>query len=438
MKHQKAAAGPGTFLAPGSAAGAAVASTFAEISARRRGKIRRYFFEHPRVVDAAVVATYVLLALLSLASAATESHLISPFAMAGIAVALFFRRRWPVPVLAVVAALEVVSAIGNFWGSNVSSGLWFALYAVAVVYRRVTALIATLVASLPLVLSYFFFASLPDVVVEAGSWGRSDEGIRPENLGYVVVVVAVTIMLSNVIAAGVGMAVKQRREHEAEVAAWATRTAELGVLGERNRIAREMHDVVAHSLTVMISLSDGASVVMKKSPERAAEVLAELSRTGRTALADMRRVLGVLREAADGDTAPRGPLTVAGDLERMLEGFRTAGLPLHYSYTGPALPEDTAFRLTVYRIVQESLTNSLRYARGLRRVDLVIARVDNSVTIRVDDDGARSDNSSQGTGRGIAGMHERAGIYSGSVKAGPKTGGGWNVTAVLNYQGDSA
>ena len=112
-----------------------------------------------------------------------------------------------------------------------------------------------------------------------------------------------TIALSNVIATGIGISVRQRREHEQEIAAWAARTASLASVNERNRIAREMHDVVAHSLTVMISLSDGAAVVVRKSPDRAGEVLGELSRTGRTALADMRRVLGVLRDDAGAGAA---------------------------------------------------------------------------------------------------------------------------------------
>ena len=145
------------------------------------------------------------------------------------------------------------------------------------------------------------------------------------------------------------------------------RAPRLGSVTERNRIAREMHDVVAHSLTVMVTLSDGAAVVVHKDPERAAGVLAELSRTGRTALADMRRVLGVLRDDAAAGHAPREPLAAGGNLAKLLEGFRTAGLPVHYTHTGPSLPGDAAFQLTVYRIVQESLTNVLRYGRALSR-----------------------------------------------------------------------
>jgi signal transduction histidine kinase len=200
----------------------------------------------------------------------------------------------------------------------------------------------------------------------------------------------------------------------------------------------------------MISLSDGAAVVVRKSPERAGEVLGELSRTGRTALADMRRVLGVLRDDA-GVAAPRQPLASGDSLATLLEGFRTAGLPLHYSHTGPALPDDAAFQLTVYRIVQESLTNVLRYGRSLARVDVGIVRDGSTVTIDVLDDGTgvagqgTSDGGGPGSGstgpglpgsgQGLAGMAERARIYSGTVEAGPG-GRGWRVRAVLSCPDD--
>jgi signal transduction histidine kinase len=203
----------------------------------------------------------------------------------------------------------------------------------------------------------------------------------------------------------------------------------------------------------MVSLSDGAAVVVKKDPARAAGVLAELSRTGRTALADMRRVLGVLREDAATGHAPREPLVDGGSLAKLLEGFRTAGLPLHYTHTGPSLPSDAAFQLTVYRIVQESLTNVLRYGRALSRVDVSIVRNGSRVTIEVLDDGRGTVDSGStgtgaqakpesldtfGTGHGIAGMRERARIYAGTVYAGRTGERGWRVHAELNCNGENA
>ncbi|GAA2135472.1 sensor histidine kinase [Arthrobacter humicola] len=422
-------------------------ASFAEITARRRGWLRRYLLARPRVMDVLVVLCYLLLVTPTAVESLIHGEWQVTVLLAAAAPVLLFRRSRPVQVTAAVGALELAVTFLHPWGSNVSAGLWFALYAVAVVRNRRFALAALAVTTAPLVLLYFMLAvgpldgRLPDMAVST-----------PENFQLITsIAAAISITLSNVIATGIGISVRQRREHEHEIAAWAARAQQLGSVTERNRIAREMHDVVAHSLTVMISLSDGAAVVVKKDPQRAAGVLEELSRTGRTALADMRRVLGVLRDDSGAGHAPREPLVDGGSLAKLLEGFRTAGLPLHYTHTGPALPGDAAFQLTVYRIVQESLTNVLRYGRALSRVDVGIVRNGLLVTIDVADDGrgtvefggpgagAHADSrESLGTGQGIAGMRERAKIYAGTVQAGHTGNGGWRVHAELNCNEDTA
>jgi signal transduction histidine kinase len=419
-------------------------ASFAELTARRRGRTRRYLHRHPRVMDAVVAFSYSLLIAPTVVDAISKGNWLAAALLAAVALAMFVRRFHPVALVAFVAVAEVGVTLLHPWGSNVSAGLWFSLYAVAVVHTRRFALTATAVATAPLALLYLLAAVTPMEHSFAQTLGAN-----PGDMHVLTsIATGATIALSNIIATGIGVSVRQRREHEYEVAAWAARTASLASVNERNRIAREMHDVVAHSLTVMISLSDGAAVVVRKSPERAGEVLGELSRTGRTALADMRRVLGVLRDEA-GATAPSLPLASGDSLSKLLEGFRTAGLPLHYSHTGPALPDDAAFQLTVYRIVQESLTNVLRYGRSLGRVDVSIVRAGSTVTIDVLDDGAgvpgpaASDGAgvappgqaSFGSGQGLTGMAERARIYAGTVEAG-RSGRGWRVHAVLCWPGD--
>jgi signal transduction histidine kinase len=428
-----------------------VDASFAELADRRRGRLRRYLYRRPRVMDAVVVLCYLLLAAPTAVDSMLDGDWAAAGLFAGIAVALVFRRSHPVAVVAAVAVLEVAITLLHPWGANVSAGLWFALYALAVQRSRRFSITALALSNAPLSLLYFLtlVGPLERALPNGGP-------AAPENSQLVFGIVAgITITLSNIIATGIGISVRQRREHEQEIAAWAARTAELGSVTERNRIAREMHDVVAHSLTVMLTLSDGAAVVVRKSPDRAAEVLGELSRTGRTALADMRRVLGVLRDESPTGLAPRQPLSAGLSLAKLLEGFRTAGLPLHYSHTGPALPEDAAFQLTVYRIVQESLTNVLRYGRALGRVDVSMVRSDGTVTIEVLDDGKGSVGTGPagagsaggpeagaggarpaGTGQGLTGMRERAGIYGGTVEAGRTASGGWRVSAVLNWNGD--
>ncbi|MFP3461918.1 sensor histidine kinase [Arthrobacter globiformis] len=407
-------------------------ASFAELAARRRGLLRRYLYRRPRVMDAVVVACYAVLVVPTVIDAVNAGRWAAVGLLAAVALSLFLRRRRPVTVVAFVAVAEVGVTLLHPWGSNVSAGLWFSLYAVAVVHTRRFALVTMAVATAPLALLYFLSAVGP---LERELPNRP---VSPEEFHLVTSIAAGTsIAFSNIIATGIGISVRQRREHEQEIAAWAAQSARLGSVNERNRIAREMHDVVAHSLTVMVALSDGAAVVVRRDPERAAEVLAELSRTGRAALADMRRVLGVLRDDATGGQAPREPLADGASLGKLLDGFRTAGLPVHYSHTGPALPEDVALQLTVYRIVQESLTNVLRYGRALSRVDVLVVREDSMVTIDVLDDGRGTVDmvTPGGTGQGLTGMKERAGIYGGTVEAGPAAGGGWHVRAVLALNG---
>ncbi|MDQ0680808.1 signal transduction histidine kinase [Arthrobacter pascens] len=423
-------------------------ASFDEITAKRRGLLRRYLYQHPRVMDGVVALSYSLLVAPTAVDAIVSGGWLTAALLMAVAGSMFFRRSHAVALVAFVAVVEVAVTLLHPWGSNVSAGLWFSLYAVAVVHTRRFALITLAVATAPVALLYLLAAVGPmqTSFVHDGSPNPGDFHLLTS------IATGATIALSNVIATGIGISVRQRRGHEQEIAAWAARTASLASVNERTRIAREMHDVVAHSLTVMISLSDGAAVVVRKSPERAGEVLGELSRTGRTALADMRRVLGVLRDDAEG-TAPRQPLASGDSFAKLLEGFRTAGLPLHYSHTGPALPQDAAFQLTVYRIVQESLTNVLRYGRSLSRVDVNIVRAASTVTIEVLDDGTGSvgqgtfeaggPGSGQvlgpgpalGSGQGLAGMAERARIYSGTVEAG-RHGHGWRVRAVLTWPGD--
>ena len=421
-------------------------ASFAELTARRKGRLRRYLHRRPLVMDSVVAASYSLLVAPTAVDAASSGNWLAAGLLVLVAGSLFLRRFYPVGLVAFVAVVEVAVTLLHPWGSNVSAGLWFSLYAVAVAHTRRFALITMAAATAPLALLYLLAAVGP----MENSFVH-DPGVNPGDFHLLTsIATGATIALSNIVATGIGIGVRQRREHEQEVAAWAARAASLASVNERNRIAREMHDVVAHSLTVMISLSDGAAVVVRKSPERAGEVLGELSRTGRTALADMRRVLGVLRDDT-GTAAPRLPLTAGDSLASLLEGFRTAGLPLHYSHTGPALPDDAAFQLTVYRIVQESLTNVLRYGRALTRVDVTIVRSGSTVTIDVLDDGAGATGhpaqdggtspsgaaGSHGSGQGLAGMAERSRIYSGSVEAGP-SGRGWRVHAVLSWPGDDS
>ncbi|RJT77824.1 sensor histidine kinase [Arthrobacter cheniae] len=391
------------------------AVSFTELNARRLGPIRRFFRRHPRAMDIVVILAFLFLALPSAVILIVEQG--KWLGLTGVvisATALVFRRDHPLLVLAVVAVLDIPMSILTEGTGSSGIATMFALYAVAVTYPLRTALFAAAAASTLSVASLFLIP--PEAYEET-------PGVIWLLSGFVVMFLAVAV--------GVGVTVRRDREHESEMREWAARNAELASAGERNRIAREMHDVVAHSLTVMVALSDGAAVVMKRDPDRASAVLGELSRTGRAAIADMRRVLGVLRAEAAGGSLE--PLPASSSLTQLLDGFRAAGLPLRVTTSGPRLPDDPAFQLTVYRILQESLTNVLKYGKGVTLVDISIARAGHAVSLRVADDGrgVMGPVVSLGSGQGIAGMRERAAIYGGEVECGVRPSGGWIVEVQL-------
>jgi signal transduction histidine kinase len=204
--------------------------------------------------------------------------------------------------------------------------------------------------------------------------------------------------------------------------------ATIAAAAERTRIAREMHDVVAHSLSVMVTLSEGAVRKQAAEPERAGQAMRQVSVTGRQALGEMRRLLGVLHvEQAPDDRHPQPGLTQLDDL---LDQVRSTGLTVASAVTGAPADMPPGAELTVYRIVQEALTNTLKHATGARRVSVAITYGSGFVTIDVHDDGALSAGRPN-AGHGLAGMRERAAVYAGQVSAGPDPSGGWRVRANL-------
>lgn len=418
--HDQAGAAERTAVVPAELPSAARRAD--EFSARRRGKVRSYLYNHPRVMDTVVVLAYLLVGSGTFLSSGSTNLLVHVVVLGASCIVLMFRRDKPLTVLVILSVFEIINIVLVPTANNVGASLWFALYAVGVRYRAVIGFTLAGVASVPLILYMLFLYQYPAELLAKNG---------PESLESNIIS-AIVMLLSNSVAAGIGSSVRRGRDHEAELQQWAVRNEQLASVAERNRIAREMHDVVAHSLTVMVALSDGAAVVVKRDPQKAGEVLGQLSQTGRTALADMRRVLGVLRDDA-GPDGLRTPQPDHTDLGALIEGFRQAGLPLVVTHSGPLLPADPALALTVYRIVQESLTNVLRYGTAVSRVQVFVDYDPDAgvVKVRISDDGHGTMDGSMGTGQGIVGMRERAGIYAGTVDAGPVAHGGWVVQAVL-------
>ena len=226
--------------------------------------------------------------------------------------------------------------------------------------------------------------------------------------------------------------------------------AQVAAAAERARIAREMHDVVAHNVSVMVVQADGglyaldAAQARGAAPDKTRDALAAISQTGRQALAEMRRLLGVLRTADAGPAADAvlGPMPGTGDLGPLIEQTRAAGIPVAFSSSGaPARKLDGGADLAAYRIVQEALTNVRKHGGPMVAATVTMRYGEDGLTIRVADDGRGAAASYQGTdyqngqGHGLAGMRERVALYGGTVTAGPLPGGGFEVVATVPAMG---
>jgi signal transduction histidine kinase len=239
-------------------------------------------------------------------------------------------------------------------------------------------------------------------------------------------------------AAGVsGITIRQRRallislhERASRLEVERDQEGRLAAAAERARIAREMHDIVAHNLSVMISLADGAGYAMASSPQRADEAIARISATGRQALLEMRRLLGVLRE----DTAeqPLAPQPRLDRLDELLAQVHAAGIPVTMDLDGDPRELPEGIQLTVFRVAQEALTNTLKHAARPTSAHVALSCAPRSVELEVTDTGrsaglAGPPTSLAGCGRGLSGMRERAAAYGGELDAGPGLDGGWRV-----------
>jgi signal transduction histidine kinase len=205
--------------------------------------------------------------------------------------------------------------------------------------------------------------------------------------------------------------------------------ARLAVAQERTRIAREVHDIVSHSLSVMVALADGAAAVNATAPDRAAEAMGQTARTGRDAIGEMRRMLGTLR--TDEPAADRHPQPGIAELDALLDQVRAAGLPSRLTVEGGLGHLPVGAQLAVYRIVQESLTNIRKHADGASAAWVRLTRSDGTIHVEVTDDGRARGMLASVPGHGIAGMRERAAAYGGSVEAGPGPRG-WRVHAWMH------
>lgn len=269
-------------------------------------------------------------------------------------------------------------------------------------------------------------------------WGQGSQ--RPAEF----LVVGVLILLIPVSAWVLGDSMGTRRAYSAAMEERAARAererdseAQIATAAERARIARELHDVIAHNLSVMVAQADGGAYVFDAMPERSREALAEIGRTGRQALAEMSSLLGLLRP--DPEAAPLAPAPVAGEIDQLVSQAREAGMSVSQTVEGAARPLPGGLSLAAYRIVQEALTNVRKHAGPDASAEVTLRYGDGELVIRVTDDGRPAELPRYGAaaarsgGHGLTGMRERAAMYGGTVKAGPRPDAGFEVTARLPF-----
>jgi signal transduction histidine kinase len=330
----------------------------------------------------------------------------------GMSVPLFFRRRFPVAVPVVVFGFAVLLGYLDPKATSVVAffaAMWFALWSAAAnnPWRPALGLLL------------YAYAATAIVITQVDDAGAND-WLWFNTLGTLAWIT--------------GLGLRRRTEHAALLEERTMQLEQLreveareAVAAERARIARELHDVVAHSVSVMTVQTAGVRRLLRPEQERERAALETVERTGREALAEMRRLLGVLRESDE--AAERAPQPGLDGLDRLLEQVRASGLPVELTVEGERRPLPAGVDLSAYRIVQEALTNALKHG-GKARAWVQLRYDPDALQLEVENDGATAI-AGDGHGHGLHGMRQRAEVCGGTLDAGPRPEGGFRVRATL-------
>ncbi len=356
---------------------------------------------NPLVWDSLLAA---LVASIVGTSVSSQDGVHGPVAWALVLVAsapLAVRRRAPLPVLGVVSGATIVFALAGNGGAG-DTALALAIYTVAAhePWQRVRKF------------------GIPVAFVGALASQLATQTHR----NWVEVVLGLTVAVGLPVL--IGRIVFDRRvrlELDRESA------AREAVALERTRIARELHDVVAHAMSVMIVQAGAARTVVDRDPRAAHDAIAQVEETGRAGLAEMRRLIGVLTD--DGQAGSTAPMPGLDQLDPLLDTVRSAGLPVELVRSGAARELSAGADLAAYRVIQESLTNALKHA-GPASVRVALDYAPDRVTIEVADDG-RGPSAEPGVGHGLIGMRERVGMFGGTFRTEARPGGGFVVHAEI-------
>ncbi|GAA4629693.1 sensor histidine kinase [Actinoallomurus vinaceus] len=371
---------------------------------------------HPAVVDGAFALVLLLVGVPHLLREPPKQPLLGWGLQIALLVPLIWRRRAPFTAFSVVAALAFVQWLGGVLLSTGDVAVLIALYSVAAHSTLRRLLVA---------------AGIVEVGVAMATVQWAPRGHLPK----------VFVLLSGMTtaAAVIGLNMRTRRAYLASLEDRAARLekerdqqAQIVAAEERARIARDVHDIVTHSLSVMVALTDGAAYTLPLSPERAADAVSKASEIGREAIAEMQRVLDVLRQDAPPPAGLRRPQPGLGQLDVLLTEVRAAGLPVEFVVTGQPPAMASGAELTIYRLVQEALTNVRKHTPPGTSARVRLEYAVTHVEVEITDNGRPAAGVPAGRrrgGHGIAGMRERVAVYGGLMQAGPLPDGGWRVHA---------
>ncbi|MEN8239237.1 MAG: sensor histidine kinase [Actinomycetota bacterium] len=372
------------------------------------------------LIDAALAAALFATALLPLTGLGEVSgdrplDALGVAFIAGQTVTLAWRRKYPVAVLVVVASSFAIDRWFDYPSGTALFGVAIALYTVgAELSARRSAIVGGITIGL---------------IVSWTSVGVISLGLPASVVLTMFVLVALPFVLG-----------REVRKHEQRVLEYEARAiraefdremqATEAVRQEQARIARELHDVVAHEVIVMTIQAAAANRVLDTSPKDAREAIDTVQEYGRRALTEMRRLLGLLRSGAESDLGPQPGLD---DLATLVRQLSDAGLEVDLTIEGEYRTLPVGIDVNAYRIIQEALTNTVKHGGPGAKADVIVRYGGNALTVAIDDDGrgAAEGLSHHGSGQGIAGMKERVALLDGTLEAGPRPGGGYRVRGVI-------
>jgi signal transduction histidine kinase len=376
-------------------------------------------------VDVAVVVVIFCLAVADIANGASDDSAergadLLAFVLVGAgSLSMWWRRRFPVVTLSIVAGVVITAYLREYGAALAVLGLP-ALYAVAVYEERRR-------------LAWYALIAISSLMLLAASVSLLD---TPDGFAYLSLLSMATFVTA-AIAAGVLIRNRERIFADTELRAAVAEAnrladAERAAANERSRIAREMHDVLAHSMSVIAVQAAAGREIARVDPEKAAEVFARIESVGRESLTELRRMLGVLRDTGEGN-ASRAPQPGIADVADIVAASTASGVATELVVEGQRRDLAPGIELAAFRIVQEALTNVRKHAGPTATASVCIRYESSSVLVEVIDDGrgAATALSASGSGHGLIGMRERVEVYGGELSYGPRPGGGYAVRVRL-------